>query len=92
MSEMVERVARAIFEAEYTGGEGDEYRWERSQDAYRVQARAAIEAMREPTDAMRDAMRLANTNIAGGYGGPGGWEAAIDAALADREAAKRGEG
>jgi hypothetical protein len=46
-------------------------------------ARAAIEAMREPTPEMVDAMRLANMNIAGGYDGPSGWEAAIDAALKD---------
>lgn len=49
---MIERVARAIFEAEYTGGEADEYRWERSSSVYFAQARAAIEAMREVLPAM----------------------------------------
>ena len=44
-------------------------------------AETVIEAMRENTPAMSEAMRLANMNIAGGYDGPSGWEAAIDAAL-----------
>lgn len=53
MSEMVERVAQAIYEARngvgtYSGGEV--VRW--TQDA----ARAAIAAMREPTEAMREAV------------------------------------
>jgi len=42
MSEMVERVARAIAAA------ADDTDWE----LYRSEARAAIEAMREPTEAM----------------------------------------
>jgi hypothetical protein len=52
MNEMIERVARAIFEQEYPNGEVDEYRWERSSDAYIAQARAAIMAMREPSERM----------------------------------------
>ena len=34
----------------------------------------------EPTDAMIEAGRMARMNIAGGYGGPGGWEAMLSAA------------
>lgn len=48
-------------------------------------SRAAIEEMRENTPAMSEAMRMANMNIVGGYGGPSGWEAAIDAALKEHE-------
>ena len=51
-------------------------------------ARAAIREMRENTPAMSEAMRMANMNIAGGYGGPSGWEAAIDAALKEHEGEK----
>lgn len=47
----------------------------------RALARAAIQAMRSPTPRMTEAMRLANMNTAGGYDGPSGWEAAINAAL-----------
>lgn len=43
---MIERVARAIYEAD-PAKDAD---WD-----YRIEARAAIEAMREPTDAMVDA-------------------------------------
>lgn len=51
-------------------------------------ARAAIEEMRENTPSMSEAMRMANMNIVGGYGGPSGWEAAIDAALKEQEGEK----
>lgn len=75
MSEMVERVARAIAEARFGIGcpvDGDD----------RIAARAAIEAMREPTDAMVDAA----------YGRErtgterGNWRAMIDAALTETQA------
>ena len=70
---MVERVARAIAEAH------DE-EWARLPEAvrdhYRTQGRAAIEAMREPTEDMRRA--LANTP---GRWGPHSWGSVIDAAL-----------
>lgn len=59
MSEIVEKVARAILAAhdwtidnqpgEKTGWEAMQPDW---QDAYRAMARGAIEAMREPTEAM----------------------------------------
>lgn len=48
MSEMIERVARAICET--TSGTGDDHQWEMFVD----EARAAIEAMREPTPQMVD--------------------------------------
>lgn len=57
MVTMIERVARAIFQAEYSGGEADEFRWERSSDVYREQARAALMALRDPTNPMLDAGR-----------------------------------
>ncbi|MDQ0135706.1 hypothetical protein J2T08_003627 [Neorhizobium galegae] len=34
----------------------------------------------DPTDAMVEAGHMARMNIAGGYGGPGGWQAMLDAA------------
>lgn len=95
MSEMIERVARALFEEWLTkegvireqAQNGPYPPWERQGEMghrpWLQSARAAINAMREPTDDMWSAMRLANLNIAGGYGGPSGWEAAIDAALKD---------
>jgi hypothetical protein len=60
--DMIERVARALRHAE-------------SYDAsFSEMARGAIEAMREPTDAMREAGRTT-------YTGFGAWQAMIDAAL-----------
>lgn len=86
MSEMVERVARAIADA--GGSDFDQLPSKHGpgfglRNMYMNMARAAIEAMREPTEAMSEAMRIANMNVAGGYDGPSGWEAAIDAALKD---------
>jgi hypothetical protein len=51
MSEMIERVARALFDDEWPG-EPLEEEWDHNRDAWRQKARAAIEAMREPTKAM----------------------------------------
>lgn len=48
MSEMIERVARAICDASHDNPDPD---WR----AYEHLARAAIEAMREPTEAMSSA-------------------------------------
>jgi hypothetical protein len=45
---MIERVARALYAMEYSGDSTTAEFWERM-------ARAAIEAMREPTQAMLDA-------------------------------------
>jgi hypothetical protein len=88
MSEIVERVARAIYLVP-VGGREDPYaqRWdelrEKHQDAFRAIARAAIEAMREPTEAM-----MAGVDCAGekaewlsGKAWKVGWQAMIDEAL-----------
>jgi hypothetical protein len=82
MSEMVERVARAIFP------EAEDYTWDDFANApngsaeritasvYRMRARAAIEAMREPTEAMVHAgMSEEGTDL------PSEYRAMIDAAL-----------
>ena len=58
---MIERVARAIaaLDPEQAGqidnSEMGEYFWEKYRDHYMALARAAIEAMREPTRAMHEA-------------------------------------
>ncbi len=54
MSEMIERVARAICDA-------DQGITNEQVDIWETLARAAIEAMREPTEAMY--MRAGNTNV-----------------------------
>jgi hypothetical protein len=56
--EMIERVARAIF--------ADDAQWDRMKSTplhseFKAKARAAIEAMREPTEAIGAAMLLART-------------------------------
>lgn len=56
MSTMVERVARAIyFRADDQGDKAWNHCQSWHRDIAREQARAAIEAMREPTDAMANA-------------------------------------
>ena len=62
MSEMVERVARAIAQADEQNG-GPPYDWRIAQGKHVKehlfdQARAAIEAMREPTEEMMKALRF----------------------------------
>lgn len=80
MSEMVERVAMAIHVTM------DAPAWDRTsvltRDVMRVRARAAIAAMREPTEDMRDALsatgkmwRELNSETV--------WQTYIDAALKD---------
>lgn len=54
MSEMVERVAKAIHNSEYNG-DGNFHWREETADIYRRAARAALTAMREPTKAMVEA-------------------------------------
>ena len=53
---MIERVARAIHGEDYKGLDPDyaDIAWDDHQHSYRLQARAAIEAMREPTEGMLD--------------------------------------
>lgn len=76
MSEMVERVAVAIFKA--NGFSMEDASFERMK-TYEMLARAAIEAMRNYTDAMYEA-----GEEVGGYDVTHvTWEAMIDAALKD---------
>jgi hypothetical protein len=83
MSTMIEKVARALAE-----GDGCDYdRWSIMYDA---QARAAIKAMRTPTDLMVDALMAAEGECRADPNIPYGaiFTAAIDAALneqVDRE-------
>lgn len=87
MSEMVERVAKAVGEVLYGAADPVDTpnNWARSMDA----ARAAITAMREPTEEMRQ--RGGSTLLLHEYepDGPEGsrdvWQSMIDAALAERK-------
>lgn len=89
MSEMVERVARAILQAE-ADERGIEAGWDglppNIQHALVLQARAAIEAMREPTEGMLSAA-AAKLYDASQHGEPlnafvaGHYRAMIDGAL-----------
>lgn len=76
MSEMVERVAKAICES---SGQS----WESAGDGYREIcdgfARAAIEAMREPTEDMQEAADMDRTYY--GHIATNNWRAMISAAL-----------
>lgn len=59
MSEVVERVARALFEADCQIGDTPIVKWELApeyeREEYRHLARAALEALREPTEGMVEA-------------------------------------
>lgn len=94
MSEMVERVAKAIHNSEYNG-DGNFHWREETADIYRRAARAALTAMREPTQEMLYAAMNANERShnmwPGGESGPAidadgqeYWRAMIDAALAEK--------
>jgi len=80
MSEMVERVAKAIYESHRFVRPWDHPNtvklWHRS---CRASARAAIEAMRSPTEDMRAS--CGNGECA--KWAPGAWQNYIDAALRD---------
>ncbi len=89
---MVERVARAMFAHEHGGDKASIDRgaaaWEHDGNLYLELARAAIAAMREPTDAMviAGAQHIAGiqhpiSDTAGDT--KGRWRAMIDAALAE---------
>ncbi len=85
MSEMVERVASAMFCAEY-GYDAD--RWDDADEEgekfeYRRLARAAISAMREPTIAMCAAGDEKHRGVDDPDDTPELWRAMIDAAFAD---------
>lgn len=74
MSEMVERVARAICEVEKMNPDDALGGWVHWTEA----ARAAIEAMRNPTEAMELAF---NRQSAERFNWPMMWAAAVDEAL-----------
>lgn len=60
MSKMLERVARAIYDSTYKSlpkSERDED-WEVMKPAFIDDARAAVKALKEPTDNMKDAGHL----------------------------------
>ena len=97
MSDMIERVARAMHHAECQPhrehtGYGDTWQWEDAMPAVRERhlaaARAAIEAMREPTEEMVESVRD-HDNYWGYYadGRPSGpdncWRGMIDTALSE---------
>ena len=81
--EMIERVARAICQAdEQNGGPSWEYvrsLGERGVSGYFDRARAAIEAMREPTEAM--ALAGIEADMESGFGATMAWQAMINKAL-----------
>jgi hypothetical protein len=97
MNEMIERVARALFDAsqknlvvsrtnELLYGKSD-VTWEYINsehvvssiaEDYRTRARAAIEAMREPTEAM---LKSGDSSRAAAFGCVSTWQEMIDAAL-----------
>ncbi len=82
MSEMVERVAKAMCDAEMGHGIFEAYKVHR--DSYMTLARVSIEAMREPTEAMVDAANALDRVEAGllMVATPNrAWEAMIDEAL-----------
>jgi hypothetical protein len=83
MSDMVERVARAIAAA------GTIVDWDEMsvacQEQFTKEARAAIEAMREPTEAMVDAAWASWEDVEGSKGFVGAWQAMIDEALKQKE-------
>jgi len=82
---MVEKVARALHARKYGEWYEGPLKMTDSQRACLADARAAIEAMREPTDAMMEAIHTAmfvdkyDCTQAPMIGA--GWEAGIDAAL-----------
>ena len=87
---MVERVARTLYAL--TAKDGPPWSSGRLYDErelYRQHARAVIDAMREPTEAMKKATTSNGDNIYWDYschvcgGLKDGWHAMIDAALAD---------
>jgi hypothetical protein len=82
MSEMIERVAKAIAE-EINGGKFDDKRWynDNQREVHMRRAKAAIEAMREPTEKMYKAASYILTAQSGVYGPDDIWASMIDEAL-----------
>ena len=86
-TEMVERVARALYAATpFKQAEGG---YHEQSDVYRrsclLLARAAIEAMREPTEAMVDAFVWYGHGKTIGDVARIGWQSMIDAALSGQD-------
>lgn len=88
MSEMVERVARAILAShDYSKNDGKEGGFESLspewQEVLLANARAAIEAMREPTDDMKNCSEEVHWDYSCGQCGglKEGWQMMIDEAL-----------
>lgn len=86
-NEMVERVAKAIYESPI-GGDPYAPRWddmrEKHKDTFRDLARDAIVAMREPTEEMINSGRAADNGSDRNLGEAGAkeaWKLMIDAAL-----------
>jgi hypothetical protein len=82
MSEMRERVARAIHQERY-GGQIPWGRFPDAEEECRQEARAAIEAMREPTEAMMAAVDCGGEKAdwLAGKAWKAGWQAMLDEAL-----------
>jgi hypothetical protein len=87
--EMVERVARAMFDLNIEMLDWDRVH-ESVSEGYRHSTRAAIAAMREPTEGMvtagKDAYKVTRgkrSNLHGPAGLAGKWQAMIDAALSE---------
>ena len=77
MTDMIERVARAMCSADGGSLEVDVHH-------YRDMSRAAIEAMREPTDAMLEFRLFFGSGEACQWA-PHVWRAMIDAALGEKQ-------
>jgi hypothetical protein len=86
MSEMIERVARALCGLHFSNGGIEDDGWDDCPEKFRLEyldeARVAIEAMREPTDEMINALWAKEEECQGGGCGKQMFIAAIDAALA----------
>lgn len=84
MSEMIERVAKAIFK-DYDWSFAPKAPFEEQelhlQEIFRNLAKAAIAAMREPTDAMVKAAWRRNDDNDGKEADRENWQSMIDAAL-----------
>lgn len=83
MSEMIEKVAKAAYESLFSG-EWPDVGTSISADQFRTAARAAIEAMREPTNDMKQCSDEVHwgysCHVCGGL--TEGWQKMIDHALA----------
>ncbi len=85
MSDIVERVAKAIFATAVGSGQWDHEWWREEQEGCLRSARAAIEAMREPTALMIDRGHIVSLQLPQAVALADRpafiWQAMIDAAL-----------